>query len=271
MPAGIAAADRKLLMAGGGLVVVMALTIGLLSPPGDSFDSKIPSTYSAQSSGAAAAYRLLNALHYPVRRWENSPTELNEEAGNTLLILAEPNEPPTAKERQALDDFVKEGGHALLPVRRSRTISLKLTFRRTMPIRSCRFSMLRCQSQITREAANKSLDAAAGVLGNADTRATVTIRRAGFLSRGQLAERRGRNTLVGGFHSADQCRDHAQRQSEVFSQFGGEMAGCIDVPDLLGRIFPRAAHILVELCREDVAALDRRSIRNFGAVRSFHP
>ena len=113
MPAGIAAADRKLLMAGGGLVLVMALTIGLLSPPGDSFDSKIPSTYSVQSSGAAAAYRLLNALHYPVRRWENPPTELNEEAGNTLLILAEPNEPPTAKERQALDDFVKEGGHVL--------------------------------------------------------------------------------------------------------------------------------------------------------------
>jgi hypothetical protein len=113
MPAGIAAADRKLLMAGGGLVVVMALTIGVLSPPGDSFDSKIPSTYSVQSSGAAAAYRLLNALHYPVRRWENPPTELNEEAGNTLLILAEPNEPPTAKERQALDDFVKEGGHVL--------------------------------------------------------------------------------------------------------------------------------------------------------------
>jgi Domain of unknown function (DUF4350) len=113
MPAGIAAADRKLLMAGGGLVAVMALTIGLLSPPGDAFDSKIPSTYSVQSSGAAAAYRLLNALHYPVRRWENPPTELNQEAGNTLLILAEPNEPPTAKERQALDDFVKEGGHVL--------------------------------------------------------------------------------------------------------------------------------------------------------------
>ncbi len=113
MPAGIAAADRKLLMAGGGLVVLMALTIGLLSPPGDPFDSKIPSTYSVQSSGTAAAYRLLNALHYPVRRWENPPTELNDEAGNALLILAEPNEPPTAKERQALDDFVKKGGHVL--------------------------------------------------------------------------------------------------------------------------------------------------------------
>lgn len=113
MPTGIAAADRKLLIAGGGLVAVMALAIGLLSPPGDSFNSKIPSTYSAQSSGAAAAYRLLNALHYPVRRWENPPTELNEGAGNTLLILAEPNEPPTAKERQALDDFVEDGGHVL--------------------------------------------------------------------------------------------------------------------------------------------------------------
>lgn len=114
MPIEIAPSDRKLLIAGGSLLLFMLVAIAILSPPAVPFDSKLPSTYSSQSGGAQAAYRLLQALQYPVRRWESPPTELiGADTGNILLILAEPLQPPSDKERQALADFVEAGGHVL--------------------------------------------------------------------------------------------------------------------------------------------------------------
>jgi hypothetical protein len=113
MPTGIAASDRKLLLVGGGLIFFMLLALAILSPPQDQGESPVPSTYSAQSGGAEAAYRLLAKLHYPVQRWENPPTELDGESKNILLILAAPAQPPTDKERKALADFVADGGHVL--------------------------------------------------------------------------------------------------------------------------------------------------------------
>jgi hypothetical protein len=113
MPAGIAASDRKILMIGGGLLVLMLTASVLLAPPGEEFSSPIPSTYSAQSGGAEAAYLLLSQLHYSVRRWENSPIELDADPENTLFILAEPIQPPSEKERKALAQFVNDGGHVL--------------------------------------------------------------------------------------------------------------------------------------------------------------
>jgi hypothetical protein len=113
MPAGIAASDRKLLWIGGTLLVLMLTASVVLAPPGEQFNSPVPSTYSAQSAGAEAAYRLLLQLHYPVRRWEEPPTELDADSGDVLLILAEPMQPPSDKERKALADFVEDGGHVL--------------------------------------------------------------------------------------------------------------------------------------------------------------
>ncbi len=113
MPVGIAASDRKLLLIGGSLLILMLTATVILAPPGEEFSSPVPSTYSAQSRGAQAAYLLLAQLHYPVSRWENSPLELDAGSGNVLLILAEPTQTPSAKERQALADFVEDGGHVL--------------------------------------------------------------------------------------------------------------------------------------------------------------
>ncbi len=113
MPAGIAASDRKILLIGGGLLFLMLTATVLLSPPGEEFNSPIPSTYSAQSGGAEAAYLLLSQLHYSVRRWESSPLELDAHPKKALLILAEPFQPPSEKERKALASFVKNGGHVL--------------------------------------------------------------------------------------------------------------------------------------------------------------
>ena len=113
MPGRIAPADRKILLWGAALFLLMATVLGVLSPPQETFKSPIPSTYSSQSGGAEAAYRLLETLHFPVRRWESPPTELLQESGDILLILAEPTQPPSVKERKALSDFVLGGGHVL--------------------------------------------------------------------------------------------------------------------------------------------------------------
>jgi hypothetical protein len=101
------------LVIGGALLVVMVGATVAFSPPGEQFNSPIPSSYSAQSAGAEAAYLMLAQLHYPVRRWEDSPVELQNDAGNVLLILAEPVQPPSEKERKALVSFVEDGGHVL--------------------------------------------------------------------------------------------------------------------------------------------------------------
>ena len=113
MPGRIAPSDRKLLLWGAALFLLMATFLGILSPPEEKFKSPVPSTYSSQAGGAEAAYRLLHALHYPVRRWESPPTDLSQESGDILLILAEPTQPPSVKEREALAAFVVRGGHVL--------------------------------------------------------------------------------------------------------------------------------------------------------------
>lgn len=113
MPAGIAASDRKILLIGGALLLLLLTASVVLAPPGEESGSPIPSTYSAQSGGAKAAYLLLSQLHYPVRRWESSPVELRSNPQDSLFILAEPFQPPSAKERKALTSFVNDGGHVL--------------------------------------------------------------------------------------------------------------------------------------------------------------
>ena len=113
MPVGIAASDKKVLLIGGALLVVMLALSVILAPPGEQFASQIPSTYSVQSAGAKAAFLLLSQLHYPVRRWEDAPTQLDADFENALLILAEPLLPPSAKEKKALSDFVESGGRVL--------------------------------------------------------------------------------------------------------------------------------------------------------------
>jgi hypothetical protein len=113
MPVGIAPSDRKLLLAGGVLLLLMLAASVVLAPPPEQQESPVPSTYSAQSGGAKAAFLLLSHLHFPVRRWENPPTELDTDPRRTLLILAEPLEPPSSEERKTLENFVLRGGHVL--------------------------------------------------------------------------------------------------------------------------------------------------------------
>ena len=105
-------ADRRLLMGAGALAVLMtAVTIAFA--PAKGVESTVPSSYDSGSGGARAAFLLLEQLHYPVRRWEESPLRLREVNPHAVLILAEPTESPENSERAALLRFVRDGGRVL--------------------------------------------------------------------------------------------------------------------------------------------------------------
>jgi len=117
MPSSLDPGDRKLLLVGGAILLVLMVATVLLAPsqneetPGQG----IPTTYSTGTNGAQAAYLLLQELGYRSERWEKSPTELptDTDAPGKLLILARPFNFPDKTERQALLRFVRSGGWIL--------------------------------------------------------------------------------------------------------------------------------------------------------------
>ena len=111
MPIQLSAGDRKLFLIAGGVFLVLVTTALILAKGPESAD-EIPTTYSVGSGGAKAAYLLLKASGYRVERWEQSPSELPEAAGATL-ILAEPLDAPKTEERNRLRQFVENGGHVI--------------------------------------------------------------------------------------------------------------------------------------------------------------
>ncbi|MBZ5546942.1 MAG: DUF4350 domain-containing protein [Acidobacteriia bacterium] len=111
MPIQLSAGDRKLFLIAGGVFLFLVAGALILAKGPDSTD-EIPTTYSAGAGGAKAAYLLLKASGYTVERWEQSPSELPEAAGATL-ILAEPSGAPRTEERNRLRQFVENGGHII--------------------------------------------------------------------------------------------------------------------------------------------------------------
>ncbi|MCU1297700.1 MAG: hypothetical protein JWO91_1978 [Acidobacteriaceae bacterium] len=111
MPIQLNAGDRKLFLIAGGVFVILVAATLILAKGRDSAD-EIPTTYSAGSGGAKAAYLLLKASGYRVERWEQSPNELPE-AANATLILAEPLDAPRTEERNRIRQFVEDGGHII--------------------------------------------------------------------------------------------------------------------------------------------------------------
>jgi hypothetical protein len=111
LPIQLSPADRKLFMiAGGGFLLLVIAALALTK--GTDSATEIPSTYSTGSGGAKAAYLLLKASGYTVERWEQSPSELPEPGGKTL-VLVEPAGAPTTQERTHLREFVENGGRII--------------------------------------------------------------------------------------------------------------------------------------------------------------
>ena len=113
MQAGLTAADRNLLWAAGAVGFLLLAGTVVFAPSFSGQSSPVPSTYSSGSGGALAAYLLLVDLRYPVRRWEDPPAALTTPGRGSLLILAEPTESPSDKDRESLLHFVESGGRIL--------------------------------------------------------------------------------------------------------------------------------------------------------------
>jgi hypothetical protein len=113
MPFAIDPSDRKLVYIAAAAFIVLATALAFFAPPSREQASPIPSIYSVDSNGAHAAYLLLKQLRCPVRVWERPPNELPEDPGSSVLVLADPIQPPVEKDRAALLNFVQAGGRIL--------------------------------------------------------------------------------------------------------------------------------------------------------------
>lgn len=103
--------DRRLLMWTGLILLPIIVVLAFLSDNDE--DSGIPSTYSAQSSGARAAYLFLSEEGYNVEQWESPPEELPRDAHNTVLVLASPFGTPTPRQKAELVLYLSHGGRIL--------------------------------------------------------------------------------------------------------------------------------------------------------------
>jgi Domain of unknown function (DUF4350) len=103
--------DRRLLIWAGVLMLPLVVALAFLSQ--DEEESAIPSTYSAQTKGAKAAYLLLQDAGYIVERWEQSPAELPTDPAHTVLVLASPFRSPSKEEKNALQTYLGRGGKIL--------------------------------------------------------------------------------------------------------------------------------------------------------------
>ena len=103
--------DRRTLAAAAAALVLLVAGTLLLTPAGG-VKVRRPTSYSADSEGAKAAYLLLQEAGYRVERWERSLAELPASARATL-ILAEPLEAPGGAEVVRLRQFVSEGGRVI--------------------------------------------------------------------------------------------------------------------------------------------------------------
>src|SRR6266853_2006505 len=103
--------DRRLLMWAALFLLPVIIALAFLSQ--DEEESVVPSTYSAQTRGAKAAYLLLQDIGYKVERWEQSPAELPADPAQTVLVLANPFRPPSPQEKNALQIYLSLGGKIL--------------------------------------------------------------------------------------------------------------------------------------------------------------
>ena len=102
--------DRKLLIGAAAIVLLLAMTAALVGTEGPR-PSVYPSSYSAGSDGAKAAFLTLQNLGYRTERWLEPPQALS--AQDSLLILADPMIRPSRDERLALRRYVESGGKIL--------------------------------------------------------------------------------------------------------------------------------------------------------------
>jgi hypothetical protein len=111
MPLNLAKSDRRLLLWAAAILVPLVVAIAVFSDSDE--ESTVPSTYSAQSHGAKAAYLLLEEQGYKVERWMHSPQKLPEDAANTVYVLAAPTSYPSRDQKNMVRTYLARGGKIL--------------------------------------------------------------------------------------------------------------------------------------------------------------
>lgn len=106
------ARDRNFLIAVSTFVVVLVGLIIAVSPEQEELIS-YPSSYSAASKGAKAAFLLLAENDYSVERWQSPPRDLPNPGEGVTLILAEPFLNSKKEDDEALHRFLLSGGRVL--------------------------------------------------------------------------------------------------------------------------------------------------------------
>jgi len=114
--ASLDAKDRKLLIGCLATVVVLAFAIALLSRNQNSDDNTVPSSYLTGRYGARAAFELLHASGYDIKRWEQPLSDLAVTAdAQTVVIFAEPDPSEISQgDLKAVRDIVEQGGRVLV-------------------------------------------------------------------------------------------------------------------------------------------------------------
>lgn len=113
MPGPFGRNDTKILIAGGAILVLLIAAAVLLSPPEED-TTRFPSSYATGPQGGKAAYLLLEELGYAVERWQSPLEELpSPSEARTVLVLAEPIERNTVRDRETLESWLQAGGIVL--------------------------------------------------------------------------------------------------------------------------------------------------------------
>lgn len=104
--------DSYVLIGAGVLTVALGIAAALIDPPGGSGIHR-PSSFSATSEGAKAAFQTLRALGYEVERSFEPMAVLDVEPGRTALVITGDGK-PSDQDKRALLEFLDAGGVALL-------------------------------------------------------------------------------------------------------------------------------------------------------------
>jgi len=109
----VAPVDRKILLIGAGVFVVM-IGAALFSVRGASSSDDVPTAYSTGSRGCRAAFLLLQESGYQAQTWEQPLRDLPIANGKgKTLVIVEPTAFPAKGEKQKLDSFLKSGGRVI--------------------------------------------------------------------------------------------------------------------------------------------------------------
>jgi len=113
MPGSLSRSDKKILIVAGACLMLLMAAAAIFSSPEED-TTPFPSSYAPGPRGAKAAYLLLEELGYSITRWE-LPLEKLPSPGQaaTVLVLSDPIDRITSRERETLASWVQQGGIVL--------------------------------------------------------------------------------------------------------------------------------------------------------------